>query len=567
MSEAKPALPNLWTKAAETLRNDPEQEKRDLINRYFEIVQSDLGTADATRIDVAKHLNAKVEELNERRPKITWGSHEADVKAVFTSAAQHINAAKNLITTAASSDPHAALACAGGLMLLTLLIRPIEQREQLLGGLDLTTSIIAKHAEIDPRSWIGCLDSIGQVENDLERTLVKLYAKILELQARGILYFQRDRSSRFVRDMFRGNIWRDIISEIRILDAQSRESETLVFQERLHRAVDATEKAHQDANLKRMQERRTDLLKELFTCPYADRKDINPPRVKGTCDWFIQHNLFRQWVESSEPKLLWVSADPGCGKSVLSKFLVDEVLISNEQQITCYFFFKEDFVDQKNASAAICAILRQLFVRNSELMTETVLHRFESDGTHLLKSFRGLLEILISLVAENKMRVQCIVDALDECEETDRREFITALTELYSNDAQEHNLKFIVTSRPYIQIQRGFRKLESRWPTIHLRGEDDAQAALISDEVDIFANRRIDEISQYVGLTEDETLFLRSQVMRTKSRTYSWVKLTLDVVENMCSFTKEAIHEVLSSLPEDLDKLYEKILLRSTDFP
>ncbi|KAH0433696.1 ankyrin repeat protein [Colletotrichum camelliae] len=567
MSEAKPALPNLWTKAAETLRNDPEQEKRDLINRYFEIVQSDLGTADATRIDVAKHLNAKVEELNERRLKITWGSHEANVKAVFNSVAKHIIAAKDLITSAASSDPNAALACAGGLVLLTFLIRPIEQREQLLGGLELTSSIVARHAEFDPRSRMSCLaNQMDTLEEDLEDNLVKLYAKIMELQARALCYVQRERISQFVHDMFRGPTWKELVSEIKSLDPRSREPGTLVFQERVHLFLDETERLRQEEEAETLRLRRTRLLKTLDTCPYEDRKNINADRAPGTCEWFTQHPYFQDWDRAAQPGLLWVSADPGCGKSVLSKYLVDDALQS-DNRIVCYFFFKDDFDDQKNAAGAICAMLRQLLEKNRDLMEDSLLYKFESSSSTLLQSVNSLFNLLIRLSNDCKQEIVCVLDALDECNDKDRHWLIAELIKTYLKPMGNCNIRFLVTTRPYIDIQRAFQILENTVPTIHLKGEDEDQINEIAAEIDIFIRKRVAEISQSIRLESSETQYLEQRMVRVKNRTYLWVKLALDVIQNILSFTKDTVEEALNQIPEGLDRLYERILSRSADGP
>ncbi|KAJ5051341.1 hypothetical protein NUH16_003480 [Penicillium rubens] len=48
---------------------------------------------------------------------------------------------------------------------------------------------------------------------------------------------------------------------------------------------------------------------------YAEQKDINPKRAKGTCRWAFQSSEYIRWWESNCNNLLWVSADPGCGKS------------------------------------------------------------------------------------------------------------------------------------------------------------------------------------------------------------------------------------------------------------
>lgn len=49
---------------------------------------------------------------------------------------------------------------------------------------------------------------------------------------------------------------------------------------------------------------------------YTEQKNINPRRVEGTCLWALQSPEYIRWSESTCHDLLWVSADPGCGKSV-----------------------------------------------------------------------------------------------------------------------------------------------------------------------------------------------------------------------------------------------------------
>ncbi|EQL30911.1 hypothetical protein BDFG_06673 [Blastomyces dermatitidis ATCC 26199] len=46
-------------------------------------------------------------------------------------------------------------------------------------------------------------------------------------------------------------------------------------------------------------------------------------RVEGTYEWFLGHNNFRKWLKQEESGPVLVSADPGCGKSVLTKYLID----------------------------------------------------------------------------------------------------------------------------------------------------------------------------------------------------------------------------------------------------
>src|ERR1700758_1192930 len=41
---------------------------------------------------------------------------------------------------------------------------------------------------------------------------------------------------------------------------------------------------------------------------YEGQKNNNPDRVQGTCEWFLQHDRYQRWRNSTTDDLLWVSA-------------------------------------------------------------------------------------------------------------------------------------------------------------------------------------------------------------------------------------------------------------------
>jgi ankyrin repeat domain-containing protein 50 len=265
--------------------------------------------------------------------------------------------------------------------------------------------------------------------------------------------------------------------------------------------------------------KKLELLQKLYSSPYRDRKDRNPERVDGTCEWFTNNLSFRSWQESKISSLLWVSADPGCGKSVLAKYLVDAVLPSTKLRTTCYFFFKDDFEDQKSAVSALCCILHQLFIQNDALFSNKILERFEADGEKLIGSFRDLWDILISAAnSYNAGEIICILDALDECEDEGRSQIAGALNKLYWTGKSKFVLKFLLTSRPYIYIQQDFQSLKSRLPTIHLSGENKVKE--ISQEINIFIKSRVEDIGANLQLLPEEQQLLKDELIRVPNRTY-----------------------------------------------
>ncbi|KAK0708278.1 hypothetical protein B0H67DRAFT_472200, partial [Lasiosphaeris hirsuta] len=312
--------------------------------------------------------------------------------------------------------------------------------------------------------------------------------------------------------------------------------------------------------------RRIAMLKALHTSPYLDSKNRNQDRVPGTCEWFVNHQIFGQWRDSSSSRMLWVSADPGCGKSVLAKHLVDFELPKTASRTTCYFFFKDDFDDQKSAKSALCCILHQLFTQREILFTKEIMKRFETHQTHLTDSFDELWEVLIlASQDESAGEIVCILDAFDECREEEQSMLAQALCKMYRTE-NNFNLKFLITSRPLGTIRRGFQPLDiPGLPVVHLSGESDIERDKITREIDIYIHARVQNIRDLQKLNPDEEQLLLQGLLRTPNRTYLWVYLTMDLVQDDRGINKAGIRKVVSSLPPTVDSAYEGILNRSYD--
>lgn len=320
------------------------------------------------------------------------------------------------------------------------------------------------------------------------------------------------------------------------------------------------------ASNSKTRDREDDILRRLYTSPYEDRKDRNPHRVPGTCEWFLSHELFKDWEKSESSRLLWVSADPGCGKSVLAKHLVDSVLQNTESRTVCYFFFKDDFADQRTVVGALCCILRQLFIKKPILFSDEILHQFITGGETFANSFCELWKILIQVSKDpNAGEIIYVFDAIDECEDQGRSQLAQELCKLYGT-ANNFHLKFLLTSRPYGKIHRGFRPLEiPGLPVIHLSGESENEIKRISQEIDIFIRFKIQDIGKRLHLIKEEHDLLLKRLMQITNRTYLWVYLIFDLIMDDIGIDEARIIKATSSIPETVDEAYEKILQKSHD--
>jgi KaiC/GvpD/RAD55 family RecA-like ATPase len=310
-------------------------------------------------------------------------------------------------------------------------------------------------------------------------------------------------------------------------------------------------------------------------CPYEASKNRNRERVSGTCGWFTNHDKFKEWHRPTEGQgsgLLFVTAYPGCGKSVLSRYLIDKVLPDPRGWNVLYFFFKDDFEDQKSSLRALCALLHQLFDSKRCLLTDAILDKYGAQGENFFESFSNLWNIFIAAVDhQDAGETVVVLDALDECWDKDREELIQAVITIHNvqRNKTRNRLKILLTSRPYDHIKRQFVwELESKMSSIHLDGDNEKQRDQISNEIDLVLKSRVEKIATGLNLKSDERnlILARLDQVTRKHRTYLWITLVLDgLMAEKSDINKNNIMNLTRALPQSVEEAYEKILNKSTN--
>ncbi|KAF8532865.1 hypothetical protein BDD12DRAFT_901378 [Trichophaea hybrida] len=305
-------------------------------------------------------------------------------------------------------------------------------------------------------------------------------------------------------------------------------------------------------------------LRCLYISDYESHKRRNPDRVAGTLEWFLHHAKYQNWRQEQKSSLLWVSADPGCGKSVLASFLVDELNNPQSQEelsgTVCYFFFKDDNEKQNNATFALSALLHQLFKTKSSCIKHAM-KEFKSKDKKFTQGLDTLWNIFTAATTDPECgNVICIIDGLDECEKSTRDKLIHYLFQVFTPpgpigcNSNEVFLKVIITSRPYVLIERRFRSL----PEIRLKAEDETVA--ISSDIERVVDANIKELGIMLDLPEDVHLNLRHNLIQGADRTFLRVSLILNIPKDTAEALQNEFHKMLNNLPSDLDTVYEKIL-------
>ena len=179
-------------------------------------------------------------------------------------------------------------------------------------------------------------------------------------------------------------------------------------------------------------------------------------------------------------------------------------LQSTVTRATCYFFFKDDNIDQKNATNALYALLHQLFEQRKTLIKHAM-SDFRSNGIHLTGLFDRLWNILKDAAADPEAgTVICIIDALDECEELGRNKLLNVLDYYYHSTTNSNRknmaLNFLITSSPYFHIERHLENLISKYPVIRLAGEEETH--IISREINLVIQVEVQKLGHMLKLDD-----------------------------------------------------------------
>lgn len=160
--------------------------------------------------------------------------------------------------------------------------------------------------------------------------------------------------------------------------------------------------------------------------------------------------------------------------------------------------------------------------------------------------------------------VICVIDALDECRDNDRRQLINFLCRLHANSSartQDHAvLKFIVTSRPYDNVERCFSNVSQHFPQIRLRGEDENES--INTEIDLVVRHSVDRLAQNFNLSERTENHLLDVLLDMNHRTCLWLYLAIEDIREALQLSLLPDSVEIDAVPLSVEDAYERILAK-----
>ena len=283
-----------------------------------------------------------------------------------------------------------------------------------------------------------------------------------------------------------------------------------------------------------------------------------------TCRWILDTPVFREFVDEVEhnESILCIQGALGSGKSVLARFLIDELgqnsiaqdnesirrlkrgcLLQDNDKVfkgdvhtVLKYFFSSRPPAKSDILTLIKSLLYQLLSQDRQLLEhwrkEPVFRRFQSHRDSLER------QLLVLLSAHHTSRVFVIIDALNECRTDNLPDVQKLLTQL----ASISGLKLIITSRPSLLVRATqYIVLDSG----HSGTERDVKR-YVTSEVQAIATRKM-----FPKYLIDEII---SSIVAKSACSFLKAKLLL---RNFDSYRPgQTVREVIQAIPEGLSHMY-----------
>lgn len=188
------------------------------------------------------------------------------------------------------------------------------------------------------------------------------------------------------------------------------------------------------------------------------RKGQVPPAADGTTSWIWSHPLYIKFARASSG-ILWIRGKPGSGKSVLARSIqrrLLEELCSGELRadptlVGDWFYHRRRGGGYVRHESFVRSVLFHFLDQQPSLFDQFFQDTYRPMDPR--KAAPWTYEILVDIlkaICQSTVRIVCIIDAVDEAESTN---VISLIQSLIGPDISS-NAKFIVLSRPNVQIER-----------------------------------------------------------------------------------------------------------------
>jgi hypothetical protein len=281
----------------------------------------------------------------------------------------------------------------------------------------------------------------------------------------------------------------------------------------------------------------------------TDPSDLHEKSCKtyepGTGEWLFRSPVWQSWLEE-KTRCLWVHGIPGAGKTIFASHLIETIkwhpqLRSPSYALAYYYCY---FGHGQDETVPFLRWTLLELCRKLGRVPTVVYELYRHGGNPTARSLLQTLEEVVQAFD----KVFIIVDALDES--LDRENLLQILQNL-ATDARFDNLRVLVTSREYIDIEEVM--LEVATP-ISMRNH------LLNHDIALYVRSKLDgdpKLRRWPPHFRDQVF---EALTEKANGMFRWVVCQIEAIHRLKPETR-IINTALANLPKTLDETYERVFL------
>jgi ankyrin repeat domain-containing protein 50 len=281
---------------------------------------------------------------------------------------------------------------------------------------------------------------------------------------------------------------------------------------------------------------------------YDYQKTWKETRKAGNTTFHSRTTEYQEWKSATESCTLVCTGKLGSGKSVLLANIIDDLNLQHVKHPVTYFFCRHDITESLSASTVLGSLARQFLYSLSNL---TKIEKLLEENTEDLDLEK--IEIVLKAGLPPDFKAYCVLDGLDECDNTQRKALIQRLRNFQKSFTLIICVSFRLEAGNALNL-RPDQFVKHRTITVPVDNPD------IGDFINAELETHINSGALAIG---DPRLIIEIEdaLLQGAQGMFLWVALQ---VEALCfAKTDDAIRRALADLPKDLPETFSRILKRS----
>ncbi|KAH1416219.1 hypothetical protein KXW31_004599 [Aspergillus fumigatus] len=283
--------------------------------------------------------------------------------------------------------------------------------------------------------------------------------------------------------------------------------------------------------------------------PSTNLNEAHKKRHQGTGSWFLENQIFKQW-KTGKRQHLWLHGLPGCGKTVLSATIIENL---NQQldasHVVLFFFFDFTDADKQSLDKLVRSLVAQLYSKCEESRKELNKLFSSCEDGHRQPTFESLSTIFRQMT-NYVAKTQIVIDALDECKT--RRELLSWMESL--TQSGHSGLHLLTTSRKEEDIESELQ----RW--LHQGNVVPIQQDPVNDDIRLYVHERVRNDRGFERWHSEPSVQdeIETELMGKANGMFRWAACQLDILQDCLDL--RMLRKALESLPKTLEETYARIL-------